>query len=998
MSATLGALVIAISTEFAVLLDGRFREERARGRAAWRTALRAHLPLDRRGRARLGRDRDRRLRRARVLRRADAAGVRHRHRRRPVRVAARRARGAAGGARAGRAARRRGARRRRARRSPTRPCRREGRLARRRGRRRSCSPTSRSTRCAPRASARAGRRAGRALPPFAMPLAASALDARRQHRDAARQRPEGARPACAVRGPEILNVCELAERGPVVLAFVVHRRRGAASDQVDVLDRLAPRHPRRARSRRSPCAATTTTCARACASAAGGSRSATTATARWRTSTASRVCPLVTFARRGGEVAGTALDVPRRGARWRRASTALERGGRCRERRRPGARRRPRSTRWSPPSTRACASGPRASPRGRGARRRSCASGCALLADRCAAPQAVALRTRPVPWAYRVLFRHLGIDPDVTRTPVEELVRRAAAARRLRARAGCPRTRSRSRRSRPACRSGRSTRDARAGALGLAPGADGRLVLADDARRRSRRCSSRPAPEHAPGRGTRALLLRRGRRRRASTTCSSRRRCGRRPPRSLQLTPRHDRPRARSARRPPRCCAALAAPAAAQDGVQHLKLRVRPDHDRAGPEHDRDRREHAASRPSTAGSSASSPNLVRARRQRPAGRRDPPAPRRLARRTCSRCSPPARRRPSSTAPPGFGWRYRTTRPLAHEPHDPQPHADAGRRSTSPTTSTSSRRRRRPAAGMQEIETAWLDTVGGAYPVFDAKRGQRRRRRPLHLPGRGPGRAAQRAGSCPTDGALVGTGGPPAPGRAVDRPEAHARRPDRTRLFRSEAKYFEPAGRGLLGRRDDGRRRPTGACGVRKGDVLSVSGTYDTRRASWYESMAIMPTMYAPRRRPGPTRSRPTSTSRAQVTHGHLPENDNHGGGRFSGLPEPARAARAAASRGNGEVAIQRLRLRPGRPERDRQARPARARRARAAASRSSTATPQADDLPHDHRVQGALQPHDGHRLPAGRRAGRLRLGRARLRPAPASRRRRTATRGRRRSA
>jgi uncharacterized protein len=34
MSATLGALVIAISTEFAVLLDGRYREERAAGRAA----------------------------------------------------------------------------------------------------------------------------------------------------------------------------------------------------------------------------------------------------------------------------------------------------------------------------------------------------------------------------------------------------------------------------------------------------------------------------------------------------------------------------------------------------------------------------------------------------------------------------------------------------------------------------------------------------------------------------------------------------------------------------------------------------------------------------------------------------------------------------------------------------------------------------------------------------------------------------------------------------
>src|SRR5215218_9117556 len=43
-------------------------------------------------------------------------------------------------------------------------------------------------------------------------------------------------------------------------------------------------------------------------------------------------------------------------------------------------------------------------------------------ADRWRGAQAIVLRTRPVPWAYRVLFRHLGLDPDITRTPVEALV------------------------------------------------------------------------------------------------------------------------------------------------------------------------------------------------------------------------------------------------------------------------------------------------------------------------------------------------------------------------------------------------------------------------------------------------------------------------------------------------------------------------------------------------------------------------------------------------
>lgn len=50
----------------------------------------------------------------------------------------------------------------------------------------------------------------------------------------------------------------------------------------------------------------------------------------------------------------------------------------------------------------------------------------ALLADRFRGGDAMVLRQRPVPHAYRVFFRHVGIDPDVTRVPVE-----AAALRRL---------------------------------------------------------------------------------------------------------------------------------------------------------------------------------------------------------------------------------------------------------------------------------------------------------------------------------------------------------------------------------------------------------------------------------------------------------------------------------------------------------------------------------------------------------------------------------------
>ena len=50
----------------------------------------------------------------------------------------------------------------------------------------------------------------------------------------------------------------------------------------------------------------------------------------------------------------------------------------------------------------------------------------ALLAARMRGGRAVELRREPVPAAYRVFHRHIGIDPDHTRTPVE-----AAAVERL---------------------------------------------------------------------------------------------------------------------------------------------------------------------------------------------------------------------------------------------------------------------------------------------------------------------------------------------------------------------------------------------------------------------------------------------------------------------------------------------------------------------------------------------------------------------------------------
>jgi DNA/RNA-binding domain of Phe-tRNA-synthetase-like protein len=43
------------------------------------------------------------------------------------------------------------------------------------------------------------------------------------------------------------------------------------------------------------------------------------------------------------------------------------------------------------------------------------------LADRFSGAQAINLRHQPIPWAYRVFYRHIGLDPDEQPTPVEEL-------------------------------------------------------------------------------------------------------------------------------------------------------------------------------------------------------------------------------------------------------------------------------------------------------------------------------------------------------------------------------------------------------------------------------------------------------------------------------------------------------------------------------------------------------------------------------------------------
>jgi plastocyanin len=235
------------------------------------------------------------------------------------------------------------------------------------------------------------------------------------------------------------------------------------------------------------------------------------------------------------------------------------------------------------------------------------------------------------------------------------------------------------------------------------------------------------------------------------------------------------------------------------------------------------------------------------------------------------------------APPGYGWRHRTSDRwvMNHMIHNLTPSAEDVYVTYDldfiPASSPA-------AAGMRELRTVWLDVTGiQAYPVFDVHKGAGGRDRRYTFPDEaGLGRGYTRnTWVAREDGVLVGSFGHLHPGGLWT--DLSLTRDGRTvPLFRSRAHYFEPAGAvswdvAMEGTPQDWR------VGIRRGDVLSVSATYDASRASWYESMGIMPVAFDA----GGTGPDPFLTNvdvPGQITHGPLRENRNHGGS-FLGLPD-----------------------------------------------------------------------------------------------------------------
>ena len=224
---------------------------------------------------------------------------------------------------------------------------------------------------------------------------------------------------------------------------------------------------------------------------------------------------------------------------------------------------------------------------------------------------------------------------------------------------------------------------------------------------------------------------------------------------------------------------------------------------------------------------------------------------------------------------------------------------------------------RAARGIRPVRPIWMDVQNGSlYPVFNVQKGSGDDGRYTYPnDARNPYGGGSKKNEWVVDrpGVLVATAGHLHPGglhtdlsvrrrgakiRPSRKPHAPRGRGNTAHLFRSVAKYYEPAGAvswdvAMTGTRPDWRVK------LRKGDVLSVSATYDTTRGAWWESMGIM-IAYMADGGSGRDPFKKRVNYRGRPTHGHLAENDNHGG-QGTTMPDPRQLPDGSENPGNLDI-------------------------------------------------------------------------------------------------
>lgn len=218
------------------------------------------------------------------------------------------------------------------------------------------------------------------------------------------------------------------------------------------------------------------------------------------------------------------------------------------------------------------------------------------------------------------------------------------------------------------------------------------------------------------------------------------------------------------------------------------------------------------------------------------------------------------------------------------------------------------------------EVQWLDVAGGArgiYPVFDAEKGfdtdgDGKFVFPDEVPidpaapgyEENPAISPQRKWTVPPSGAtlLFGAGHLHPGGLRVDLKvsrdgpdagEIDGDTPAETkRLFRSDARYYEPAGAVSWDVAMEATP-PNWRISLNAGDTLFINTTYDVERASWYESMGILPLSWSAADDPmardpfeQPDEVRAMFKTDGILTHGRLKENIDAKARKDLGLPDP----------------------------------------------------------------------------------------------------------------
>jgi hypothetical protein len=224
----------------------------------------------------------------------------------------------------------------------------------------------------------------------------------------------------------------------------------------------------------------------------------------------------------------------------------------------------------------------------------------------------------------------------------------------------------------------------------------------------------------------------------------------------------------------------------------------------------------------------------------------------------------------------------------------------------------------PAArGMRSVRPVWMDVKNGSlYPVFNVKKGSGRKGRyTFPNDAKNPYGGGPRANEWEVDrpGVLVATAGHLHPGglhtdlslrragakvKTSRKPNAPRGRGNTVHLFRSVARYYEPAGAVSWDVAMTGTP-PGWKVKLRRGDVLKTSATYETRRGAWWESMGIM-VAYMADGGPGKNPFKTRVDYKGTVTHGHLAENNNHGG-RTTNLPDPRQLPDGVENPGNIDI-------------------------------------------------------------------------------------------------